>query len=157
MIFTLERLPPASRAIALAAIKKVSFHPTMKSLRAEYKRLSGKSGKRVIGFTRPAGPDKVELYLDGPDGKEPESATYAHEFGHAVDTDGQFSGTPEWERVYNRDIKKNAGKNILSKYALENSCEGFAEVYRRLVSHGEKDIEAKWPLVHAFLKSKGLL
>lgn len=129
----------------------VTFHPDLKALRAQAQRINGKSAAGVVGFAHDRGM-ATDLHLDG--GDDPRG-TYVHELWHAADNGGFHSDDKGWQAAYKKDILK--GKHLLSRYALTNPSEGFAEFGRALATHGLDYMAERFPNAVKHLKAKGLL
>ncbi len=129
----------------------VQFHPDLQALRAQAVKLSGKGAAGVVGFARDRGM-ATDLHLDG--GDDPRG-TYVHELWHAADNQGFHSDDKGWQAAYKKDILK--GKQLLSRYALTNASEGFAETGRVLAERGEAHMTQHYPNVMKHLKAKGLV
>jgi hypothetical protein len=129
----------------------VRFHPDLKALRGEAVKLAGKSAAGVVGFAQDKGMG-TNLHLDG--GDDPRG-TYVHELWHAADNGGFHSDDRGWQAAYKKDILK--GKHLLSRYALTNASEGFAEFGRALAERGLEHMTERYPNAVKHLKAKGLL
>lgn len=129
----------------------VKFHGDLKELRAEATKLNGKGAAGVVGFAHDRGMG-TDVHLDG---GEDAKGTYIHELWHAADNGGFHSDDKGWQAAYKKDILK--GKHLLSRYAMTNASEGFAEFGRALAVHGEAAMAAKFPTCVKHLKAKGLL
>lgn len=153
MEHALSKLPAGISKEANSSLKAggVKFHADLAALRAEAKKLSGKADANVVGFAKDRGM-ATDLHLDG--GEDPRG-TYIHELWHAADNQSVYSDDKGWQAAYKKDILK--GKHLLSRYALTNASEGFAEFGRYLSVHGEAATTAKFPTCVKHLKSKGLL
>jgi|SRR6185437_9336004 len=149
----LSMLPAGIARVAGAALEAggVRFHPDLQTLRAEAQNISGKSAGGVVGFAHDRGM-ATDLHLDG--GDDPRG-TYVHELWHAADNGGFHSDDKGWQAAYKKDILK--GKYLLSRYALTNASEGFAEFGRILAMHGLDYMSQRWPNAVKHLKSKGLI
>lgn len=129
----------------------VRFHASLKMLREEAQRINGKSAGGVVGFAHDHGM-ATDLHLDG--GDDPRG-TYVHELWHAADNGGFHSDDKGWQAAYKKDVLK--GRHLLSRYAMTNASEGFAEFGRALATHGLEYMTQRFPTAVKHLKSKGLM
>lgn len=149
----LSLLPAGAAKEAASALKHggVKFHPDLTALRAEAKKLSGENDASVVGFAKDRGM-ATDVHLDG--GDDPRG-TYIHELWHAADNQGVYSDHKDWQAAYKKDILK--GKHLLSRYAMTNASEGFAEVGRMLAERGAEQMTKCYPTVMKYLAAKKLL
>lgn len=149
----LSKLPPGIAKQAGDSLKHggVKFHNDLQALRGEAVKINGKSAAGVVGFVRDRGM-ATDVHLDG--GDDPRG-TYVHELWHAADNGGFHSEDKGWQAAYKKDILK--GKHLLSRYAMTNASEGFAEFGRAIAELGEEQAAAKWPNCVKHLKAKKLL
>ena len=129
----------------------IRFHPDLKALQAEAVKIDGKKAAGVLGFAHDRGMG-TNVHLDGGDDAR---GTYVHELWHAADNGRFYSDDKGWQAAYKKDIKK--GKKLLSRYALVNESEGFAEFGRVLAEHGDEHMAKHFPACMKHLKAKGLL
>ena len=135
----------------------VKFHPDIKALQAEAKRIKGNVASDVVGFAHDRGRG-TDLHLDGDDDPR---GTYVHELWHAADNGGFHSDDKGWKAAFKRDILN--GKVLLSRYAVAKAnkehaaSEGFAEFGRVLAERGLPYMTASFPNAVKHLKAKGLL
>lgn len=152
---SLAVLPAGIAKAANAAITHkqggVEFHNDLTALRKKAQELGGKAAAGVQGFVNDRGMG-TEVHLDG--GDDPRG-TYVHELWHAADNNSIHSDDKGWQAAYKKDILK--GKNLLSRYALTNASEGFAEFGRALAEKGTAHMESKFPNAVKHLKAKGLI
>lgn len=151
----LSKLPTGVGKYANAAINHrqggIKLHGDLATLRGEAVKINGKNAAGVAGFAHDRG-EGTEVHLDG---GEDAKGTYVHELWHAADNGGFHSDDKGWQAAYLKDIKK--GKHLLSRYALVNSSEGFAEFGRVLSEHGEAHMAKHFPTCMKHLKAKGLV
>ena len=163
MAQALHKMPAGARTKALESVNRgdATFHPNLKELRKRFKKHSTKSAAGVLGFVvQPKGSDVTFVHLDGggPGSTDPQYTAvgvYLHELAHAADMDSVHSSDPKWMSAWQREIKD--GRHGVSKYALEDESEGFAELMRVVAQKGVEANRAKFPKCVAYLESKGLL
>lgn len=153
LVHALSKLPGGIAKEAGSSLKVggVKFHGDLKALRAEATKITGKSAAGVVGFARDRGM-ATDVHLDG--GDDPRG-TYVHELWHAADNQGTLSDDKGWQSAYKKDILK--GKHLLSRYAMTNASEGFAEFGRALAERGLEYMTERFPNAIKHLKAKGLI
>lgn len=166
MTAALHKLPAGARSKALASITGATFHPNTAAVKAQFVKDGGAKSQAagLLGYVRqPKGSGKTHLNLDGavPGSTDPQytiEGVYLHELGHAADPDCIHSADPKWATAWKREIKSPpAGKQGLTRYAMTDESEGFAELVRVISQKGTDATRARFPKCVAFLESKGLL
>lgn len=128
-----------------------------------------KMARRNSTFMAPAAfsSDTGGLHLDGGDlaeapdlfGKDTHAQVlphlYAHELTHAIDLNGRFSNTPEWQEAWQEEI---ADGGLLTEYGKTLLVEGFAEMGRAVYGGGTDlaEVERLMPKCSKFFKDNGL-
>ena len=165
---TISRMHPKAADAAMANLASPpTLYNSVTQLTMEYNNESRRRGEAtslhpVAGYYDLNDDGKGTLHLDYSRGEDEADAvwTHAHEIHHAIDGNDKFSGTPEWQSAYKKEIyvdpKLPEDKHPLSRHASSRPNEGFAEFGAMIVADPEMARDM-FPECYAFFNKQGFI
>ncbi len=140
----------------------IKVFPNHRTLVDHYSSLTGGQGNPnstgafyFPGDPKLSHPPHIAMY----EGERPMMTLHktAHEMFHVVDHGDRYSADPEWIKAWRKEIVPPMGPGIwpLTGYAASKPWEGFAEAGRLATVKPSAILQL--PLVHQFLKDRGIL
>lgn len=165
---TISRMHPGAADIAMANMgEPAQFYDSVQHLTNEYNAESRRLGEpeedgQVAGYYALHEDGRGALHVDySRSGDESDAVwTHAHEIHHAIDGKDRYSGLPEWQQAWQREIYRHKDipedQHPLTKYASSHPNEGFAE-FGALLTADKDYARDMFPKSYAFFEKHGLI